>query len=143
MERIIPKETIKFIEGKLHSRDKIQQEIDDWRLSVKYPANRQLVPNAGYISDPTANLAIKFADPPPRIRECEKWVELIDQTMEYCRQNKNRVFEIWYGKKRQTAMQAHTKSGMRKNTFYQNRCSAVSYLLFRAIDAGLCKLDGN
>ena len=57
IESIIPPETYKFIEAKLHNRKLIQFEIDEWELSVKYPENRQLIQGAGYISDPTANQA--------------------------------------------------------------------------------------
>jgi hypothetical protein len=143
MNRIIPQETYKFIEGKLHSYEQTKFEIEEWRLSVKYPENKQAVPGVGYISDPTANQAVRFAEPPKHIRDCEKWVELIDKTREYCRQHRNKVFDVWYGKQRQTVTQAYTKSGIRKKTFEKNRNSAVYFLLIRAINAGLYKLKPN
>ena len=144
VERVIPPETYRFIEALLHNRDSIQREIDDWRLSVRYPENKQVIPGAGYISDPTSNQAIKFADAPHHIKDCEKWVELIDITKEYCRQNqKKNIFDIWYGQERQTVIRAYTRNGVSRLTFKKYRYSAVSFLLFRAIDEGLCSLHNN
>ena len=143
MERVIPPETYKFIESKLHNRAGIQWEIENWRLSVKYPENKQIIPGAGYIGDPTANQAVKLANPPRHIKNCEKWLELIDKTKEYCRKNKNGVFDIWYGQEHQTATRAYTRNGIRKKTFQKNRDKAVSFLLFRAIDEGLCSLHND
>jgi hypothetical protein len=141
MEKIIPQETYKFIEAKLHNRDKMRKEIEIWRLSVKYPENKQIVPGAGYISDPTANQAVKLANPPRHIRECEKWLELIDRTEAFCRSRHNRIFDIWYGKERQTVTRAYTRSGISKIAFKRNRNNAVYFLLVRAVNAGLCDFN--
>ena len=138
--KIIPPETYKFIEAKLHSYDSIRDTIEEWELSVKYPENRQKLRGVGYISDPTANIAIKLAEPPRYIRELKKWLELIEQTRVFCERHDNSVFDIWYGKGRQSVTRAYTRNGIRKKTFEKNRSSAVSYLLFRAIDEGLCRL---
>lgn len=141
MERIIPPETYRFIEGKLHNRKLIEFEIEQWELSIKHPENKQSVPGAGYISDPTANQAIKLANLPKYIGDCIKWLELIDKTEEFCRRRKNRIFDIWYGKERQTVTRAYTRNGLSKMRFKRNRDSAVSFLLFRAMAAGLCTLN--
>ena len=141
MERIIPDKTYKFIEGKLHNKKQIQFEIEMWEWSIRCPENKQLIQGAGFISDPTANLAIKLASPPPYIQKQKKWLELIEQTEKYCRGRKNKIFEIWYNKEEyQTKTQAYTRGGVSKERFRRNRESAVHYLGFRAIDAGLLRL---
>ena len=141
MFRIIPPETYKFIEAKLHDYDEIKRRIEEWELSVRHPENKQIISGVGYISDPTANQAVKLAEPPKYIRELIKWRELIEQTQKFCRQRENRIFDIWYGKGRQTATRAYTQGGIRKKTFEKNRDSAVYFLLIRAINSGLCKLN--
>lgn len=141
MERIIPTETYKLIEAKLHNRDEIEFKIEKWRLSVKHPENKQYVRGKGYISDPTANQAIKFSDPPEYIKDCEKWIELIDMTRDYCQKHGNRIFDIWYGKEKQSVTRAYTRSGMSKPAFKRNRNNAVYFLLVRAINAGLCRIE--
>ena len=144
MDRIIPPETYKFIESKLHNRKLIRFEIDEWELSVKYPENKQYVHGTGYISDPTANLAIKLSNPPQYIQDCQKWLELIDETERFCRKTqKKNIFDIWYGQECQTVTRAYTRNGIRKKTFEENRYSAVSFLLLRAIDEGLCSLHND
>ena len=141
MERIIPSETYRFIEAKLHGYEKINRKIEEWELSVRHPENKQTISGAGYISDPTANQAIKLANPPGHIRKFMKWRVLIEQTQIFCRKRqKKSIFDIWYGQGWQTATQAYTRNGISKLTFKKNRDSAVSFLLFRAIDAGLCCL---
>jgi len=143
MERIIPPETYRFIEKKLHNRKLIEFEIEEWELSVKYPENKQAIRGVGYISDPTANHAIRLLNKPEHIKRLEKWANLIEQTERFCRQRGNRIFDIWYGQEWQMAVQAYTRNGIRKKTFENNRDKAVHFLLFRAIDAGLCGLGGN
>ena len=143
MMRIIPKETQDFIEDKLHGYAEIERKIEEWELSVKYPENKQTAPGAGYIGDPTANQAVKLASPPDYICELIKWRELIDETREFCRQRGNKIFDIWYGQKRQRAIQAYTKNDIHKKTFERNCYKAISFLLFRAMDAGLCGLYNN
>ena len=137
MNKIIPPETYKFIEAKLHGYSEITRQIEEWRLSVKYPGHKQTVPGAGYISDPTANQAVKLADPPEYIKNCEKWLELIELTQSYCRQNRNRIFDIWYGQGRQTVIRACAKNNISEKAFKRNRNSAVYFLFIRAMDAGL------
>ena len=141
MKRFFSKETYQFIEAKLHSYEENKRRIEEWELSVRYPERKQSVPGAGYISDPTANQAIKLVDPPKHIRRLMRWQRLIEKTQEYCRQNQNNIFDIWYGKPRQTITQAFTKNGIEKKTFENRRDSAVYFLLFHAIDAGLCRLN--
>ena len=140
VERIIRPETYKFIESQLHNYAEIERQVKEWRLSVKYPETKQATPNTGYISDPTANQAIKLAEPPKHIRDLIKWLELIDKTRLFCHQRGNRIFDIWYGKERQSATRAYTRGGIRKKTFEKNRDNAVYFLFARALNAGLCKL---
>ena len=143
MERIIPPETYRYIEGKLHNRKQIQFEIEEWELSVRHPENKQAIQGVGYISDPTANQAIRLANKPDYIKRLEKWLDLINKTERFCRQRGNRIFDVWYGKEQQTVTRAYTRNGIRKNTFQNNRDKAVQFLLFRAIDAGLCSFNVN
>ena len=143
MMRIIPSETYRFIESKLHGYAEIKREIEEWELSVIYPENRQLIPGTGYISDPTANQAIRLANRPEYIINLQKWVDLIDKTREFCRRRKNRIFDVWYGKERQTATRAYTRNGISKLTFKKNRNGAVYFLLIQSMNAGLCKLYNN
>lgn len=144
MEGIIPLETRKLIEKKLHNYKDIKRRIEDWQLSVMHPENKQSVPGAGYISDPTANQAIKLADPPAYIRELIKWHDLIEQTQEYCKQRGNKVFEIWYEKPRQSVSKASIKAEIKgSNTLRSMRDKAVQYLFIRALAAGLCTLYEN
>jgi len=110
---------------------------------VQCPENKQAIPGSGYISDPTANQAIKLANPPKYIRNYMKWLELIDETERFCRKRNSRIFDIWYGQGFQTAVHAYTTNGIKKNTFQKNRDSAVGYLLIRAMSAGLCTLSEN
>ena len=93
MKRVIPDSTYKLIEAKLHNRQSIADEIDKWRFDIQYPETKQVVGSAGYISDPTANQAIKMSSPPKRIRDAMKWLGLIDNTREFCdtQKEKNRM----------------------------------------------------
>jgi hypothetical protein len=144
MESIIPPETRKLIESKLYRYKDIKHRIEDWQLSVIYPENKQSVPSAGYISNPTANKAIKLADPPTYILELIKWLELIEQTQEFCKQRGNKVFEIWYDKPKQSVSKARIKAGIKgPNTLRNMRDKAVQYLFIRALESGLCTLNVN
>jgi hypothetical protein len=144
MEKIIPPETYDFIEYQLHNRAEIQRTIDDWRLSVLHPEDNDMIPGSGYVSDPTANQAVKLANPPKHIRECEKWLDLINRTHEYCRQNQNKIFEVWYDKPKQSNLKAMLDADIRGiNTLKSMRDKAVYFLLTRALESGLCRLKNN
>ena len=142
MKSIIPLKTYKFIESKLHKHAEIQREIEDWRLSVIYPEDKPMINGSGNISDPTANQAVKLADPPEYIKNCEKWLELIKGTHEYCRNNKNKVFEVWYDNPKQSILKAMLSADIKGvNTLKNMRDKAVYFLFVRALEAGLCRLN--
>ena len=148
--KIISKNTFKFIEAKLHNYKQIQAEIAEWKQEVTASGGGQKehIPNAGYISDPTANKVMRLENPPQHIREAMGWVEVIDKTVLFAKRQKSyNIYVIWYEKghsqspynRRMTVTYAYTRLGMPERTFKAKRWNIVNYAGVKALEKGLIK----
>lgn len=83
-KRVVPEQDYKKIEGILHAYANMVCDVKEWRETVILGSRK---PDDGmprghaHISDPTALATMRMAEPPPRIAESIRWIEVVDTTL--------------------------------------------------------------
>lgn len=146
MANIIPRETYRTIEYRLHTYELMKIRIKEWEASIHSQDKTSKVPQGkGFYSDPTAMTVIKLLNPPKDIREDMCWVHLIEQARCYfvdCNKSKESLFEVWYGNSHRSIISAMRKIPCSsKTTFYAMKDELVYWIMGRAVQHKLIEFE--
>lgn len=92
-------DTFRFIERQLYNYDETKRRIEELRDTLTCdasPAVREMVPGAGYISDPTANKAIRAVMSSPVLYRMETNIRSIDASLRRLTDGHRKVFYLKY-----------------------------------------------
>lgn len=92
-------DTFRFIERQLYNYDETKRRIEELRDTLSYDASptvREMVPGAGYISDPTANKAIRAVMSSPVLYRMETNIRSIDAALRRLTDSHRQLFHLKY-----------------------------------------------
>lgn len=106
-KKAVPEKQYRLIESILYNYTEMKKEIENWKETV---VNQSRKPDDGmpkghaFVSDPTAQTVIKLDSPPPIIKDKQKWVDVVNNSLkliqDYDNKNSTDLYEIckeYYG----------------------------------------------